>query len=73
LFIFKPEFLKIFLDLQISFGAETRRAEGQWLEEQQKMVKLIIFRVGTRMPTISRREEAIFTTTKTFIKNKAPE
>jgi hypothetical protein len=41
LFVFKSEFLKIFLDLQTAFAAETRRAEGHWLEEQQKMIKLI--------------------------------
>jgi hypothetical protein len=47
------EFLKISVDLQTEFAAETHRAEGQWLEEQLSMVKLRMFRVGTRMPTAS--------------------
>jgi hypothetical protein len=40
--MFKSEFLKIglFVDLQISLTADTRRAEGQWLGEQRNMVKL---------------------------------
>jgi hypothetical protein len=35
LFIFKSEFMKIYVDLQTASVAETQRAEGQWLEEQQ--------------------------------------
>jgi hypothetical protein len=31
---------KISVDLQTAFAPETRLAEGQWLEEQQKIVKL---------------------------------
>jgi hypothetical protein len=38
-FIFTPAFLKISVDLQTTFAAEMRRAEGQWLEEQLDMVK----------------------------------
>jgi hypothetical protein len=38
LFIFKPEFLKISVVLQTAFAPETRLAEGQWLEEEYKMV-----------------------------------
>jgi hypothetical protein len=56
LFIFKREFLKISVDLQSTFAAETRRAEGQWLKEQLNVVKLRMFRVGTRMPTVSKTD-----------------
>jgi hypothetical protein len=45
LFMFKPEFLKIFVDLQTAFAAETHVAEGQWLEGQLDVVKLRMFRV----------------------------
>jgi hypothetical protein len=33
--------------LQTEHAAETRLAEGQWLEERLKKVKLRMFRVGT--------------------------
>jgi hypothetical protein len=36
LFTFESEYLKISVDLQTAFAAETGRAEEQWLEEQQK-------------------------------------
>jgi hypothetical protein len=39
LFIYNLEFLKIFVDLQTAFTADTHLAEGQWLEEQLHTVK----------------------------------
>jgi hypothetical protein len=39
LFIFKPEFLKIWVRIQTAFVAETHRAEGQWLEKLLNVVK----------------------------------
>jgi hypothetical protein len=44
------------MHLQTALAAEVRLSEGQWLEEQQNIEKLRMFRVGTRIPTISRRE-----------------
>jgi hypothetical protein len=41
---------KIICNLQTVFAAGTHLAEGQWLKE------LRMFRVGTRMPTVSRTE-----------------
>jgi hypothetical protein len=35
---------------------ETHLAEGQWLEEQVNMLKLRMFWVGIRRPTVSRTE-----------------
>jgi hypothetical protein len=40
--------------------------KGQWVEEQQNMVKLGMFGVGTGMPTVSKREVK-FSAYKTFI------
>jgi hypothetical protein len=71
LFILKHEFLNISVHLQSAFAAETRLAEGQWLEEQLNWVKLRMFRVGTRIPTVSRAEGQHLAPLKTFIKNKA--
>jgi hypothetical protein len=71
LFTFKNEFLKISIALQTALAAETHLAEGQWLEEQLNMVKLSMFREGTRMPTVSRREGQHLAPLKAFIKNKA--
>jgi hypothetical protein len=45
------------MDLQTAFAADTHLAEGQWLKEQLNVVKLRMFRVGTRRPTVSRTEE----------------
>jgi hypothetical protein len=42
----KQEFLKASVHLQSVFAVETHLAEGQWLEEQLKMLKLPMFRVG---------------------------
>jgi hypothetical protein len=44
------------VDLQTASAADTHLAEGQWLKEQLNVVKLRMFRVGTRMPTVSRAE-----------------
>jgi hypothetical protein len=67
----KHEFLKISVGLQTEFAVETHLAEGQWLGEQVKMLKLRMFRVGTQMPTISRTEEQYLVLLKIFVKNKA--
>jgi hypothetical protein len=56
LFTLKYDLLKISVDLQTSFAVEIHLAEGQWLKEQLNVLKLRVFRVGTRMPTVSRRE-----------------
>jgi hypothetical protein len=56
-FICKSDFLKTSVDLQAAFAKETHLSEGQWLDEQVNMVKLRTFLVGTRMLTVSRREE----------------
>jgi hypothetical protein len=56
LFKLKHTTLKMSVDLQTAFAANTHLAEGQWLKEQLNVVKLRMFRVGTRMLTISRTE-----------------
>jgi hypothetical protein len=71
LFKFKHDLLKISVHLIISFAADTHLAEGQWLKEQLNVVKLRIFRVGTRMPAVSMREGQYLVPLKTFIKNNA--
>jgi hypothetical protein len=45
LFTLKREFLKISPHSQTALGAETHRAEEQWLEEQLNVVKLRMFRL----------------------------
>jgi hypothetical protein len=45
LFIFKPEFQTV-TDLHTTFAAETHATEGEWLEEQLNVVRLVMFRVG---------------------------
>jgi hypothetical protein len=64
----KHNLLKISVDLQTVFSAETRLAEWQWLKEQLNVLKLRMFRVGTRMPTVSRTEGKYLVPLKTFIK-----
>jgi hypothetical protein len=64
LFKVKHDSLKIYEDLQTAFAADTHLAEGQWLKEQLNVVKLRMFQVGTRMPTVSRTEGAMFSATK---------
>jgi hypothetical protein len=69
LFTLKHELLNISVDLQTAFAADTHLAEGQWLKEQLNVVKLRRFRVGTRMPTVSRTEGQYSVLLKAFIKN----
>jgi hypothetical protein len=57
--------------LQTALAAETHLAEGQWLKEQLNVVKLCMFRVGTRRPTVSRTEGQCLVSLKAFIKNSA--
>jgi hypothetical protein len=64
--IFKREFLKISVELQTAFTAETRLDEGQCLE-QLNVVKLRMFRVGTRMQTVSRTQGQHLLPLKIFI------
>jgi hypothetical protein len=47
LFTLKHDLLKISVDLQTAFAAETHLAEGQWLKEQLNVLKLCMFRVRT--------------------------
>jgi hypothetical protein len=56
LFTLKYDLLKISIYLQTAFAAETHLAEGQWLKEQLNVLNLRMFRVGTRMPTVSRTD-----------------
>jgi hypothetical protein len=37
---------------QTAFAAETQLAVEHWLEKKLKVVKLPMFRVGRRMPTV---------------------
>jgi hypothetical protein len=67
----KHDLLKISIDLQTAFSADTHLAEGQWLKEQLNVVKLHMFRVGTRRPTVSRTEGQYLVPQKAFIKNSA--
>jgi hypothetical protein len=67
----KHEFLKLFAYLQTAFAVETHLAEGQWLEEQVNMVKLRMFRVGTRRPAVSRTEGQHRGPLKILTKNRA--
>jgi hypothetical protein len=71
LFKLKHDLLKITVDLQTAFAADTHLAEGQWLKEQLTVVKLRMFRAGTRMPTASRTEGQYLVPQKAFIKNGA--
>jgi hypothetical protein len=71
IFKFKNDLLKISVDLQTAFSADTHLAEGQWLKDQLSVVKLRTFRVGTQMPTVSRAEGQYLVPQKTYIKNNA--
>jgi hypothetical protein len=44
----KQVFLKVSVNLRTAFAVETHVAEWQWLEEQVNVLKLPMFRVGTR-------------------------
>jgi hypothetical protein len=57
LYTFEHKFLKISVGLQTVLAAETHLAERQCLQELLSIVKLRIFRAGTRMPTDSGAEE----------------
>jgi hypothetical protein len=65
------DLLKISVDLQTTFAADTHLAEGQWLKGQLNVVTLRMFRVGTRRPTVSRTEGQYLVPLKTFITNSA--
>jgi hypothetical protein len=65
------ELLKVSARLRTSFMAETHLTEGQWLKEQLTVVKLPMFRLGTRIPTVSRTKEQWLVPVKTFIRNRA--
>jgi hypothetical protein len=71
IFKLKHDLLKISADLQTAFAADTHLAEGQWLKEQLNAVKLHMFRVGTRMQTVSRAAGHCLVPVETFIKNNA--
>jgi hypothetical protein len=64
------DLLKISVNLQIAFAAETHFAEGYWLKKQLNVVKLRMFPAETGMRTVSRTEEQHLVPLKTFIKNK---
>jgi hypothetical protein len=67
LFKLKHYLLKISVELQTAFAADTHLAEGQWLKKQLNVIKLRMFRVGTRRPT----EGQYLVPQKTCIKNNA--
>jgi hypothetical protein len=71
LFTLKYDLLKISVYLQTAITAKTHLIEGQWLKEQLNMLKLRMFRVGTRMPTVSMTDGHCLVPLKTFIKNIA--
>jgi hypothetical protein len=66
LFKLKHDLLKISVDLQTAFAADIHLAEGQWLKEQLNVAKLRMFRVGTRVPTVSRTEGQYLVPLKTL-------
>jgi hypothetical protein len=61
------ELLQISIYLQTAIATETHLSEGQWL----KVIKLCVFRVGTRMLTVSRTERQQLVPINIFIKKKA--
>jgi hypothetical protein len=71
LFALKYDLLKISVYSRTALAAETHLAAGQWLKEQLNVLKLRMFRVGTRMPTVSRTDGHCLVPLKTFIKNMA--
>jgi hypothetical protein len=70
LFKIKHDILKISVDLQTAFSAETQLAKWQWLKEQLNVIKLCTLRVGTRMPIVSRTERQYLMPLKIFIKKQ---
>jgi hypothetical protein len=71
LYKLKHDLLKISVDLQTAFAAETHLVEGQRPKELLKLVKLRMFRIETRMPTVFRTEGQYLVPLKIFIKNNA--
>jgi hypothetical protein len=57
------------INLQTALAADTHLPEGQWLKEQLNVVKLRMFRVGTRRPTSSRTEGQYLAPQKAFKNN----
>jgi hypothetical protein len=68
IFKLKHDLLKISIDLQTALAADTHLAEGQWPKKQLNVVKLGMFRVGTRMPDVSWTEEQYLVPLKTLLK-----
>jgi hypothetical protein len=64
IFALKYDLLNMSVDLETVFAEETHLAEGQWLKEQLNVLKFQIFRVGTRIPTVSRTEGPCLVATK---------
>jgi hypothetical protein len=71
LFTRKHDLLKISLYLQTAFATETHLAEGQWLKEQMEVLKLRMFRVGTRMRLFPGQRGQCLVPLKAFIENNA--
>jgi hypothetical protein len=65
----KKVFLKISVSLHTTFAIESRLTEGQWLEEQVNVLKVRMFRVGTR-GRLFRGQGQHLMPLKAFIKNK---
>jgi hypothetical protein len=55
-FTLKHKLFKICACLQTAFAAETHLTLGHWLKGQLNMVKLRMFRVETRILTVSRTD-----------------
>jgi hypothetical protein len=71
LFKLKHDILEISIELQTALAVDTHLSEGQSLKEQLNVVKLRMFRVGTRKPTVSRTKGQYLVPQKAFIKNSA--
>lgn len=56
--------------MRSALATATQLAEGQWLEEQQNMVKFCIFQGGTQILTVSRTKGATFGATKNIYKKQ---
>jgi hypothetical protein len=63
LFKLRHDLLKISVDLQTAFAADTHLAEGQWLKEQLNVVKLYVPSGNTNAESFQDRG-AIFSATK---------
>jgi hypothetical protein len=60
LFKFKQKFLKISVELQTALAAEAQSAEEKCLKEQLNLKKLVTFRAGTRISSVSSVERQYF-------------